>query len=130
MLAVQVQHIEPAPLGGSGKHCKVAGTAELPVLIFVRKLIAGKTGGKKDAVASFGQCSANETGAGLGQRFESPQHTVTLDAYYMDIYDVTVAKYKACVDVGQCSAPDTSVTCTSNMATWNNWSPTGPREHP
>ena len=39
---------------------------------------------------------------------EQPLHTVTLGTYYIDKYEVTNARYKACVDAGQCSAPGSS----------------------
>ncbi len=38
---------------------------------------------------------------------ESPQHKVTLSAYYMDVTEVTVTQYKACVDAGGCTVPST-----------------------
>jgi len=34
-----------------------------------------------------------------------PVHTVYLDAFYMDIYEVTNARYAECLEAGVCSAP-------------------------
>ena len=46
-------------------------------------------------------CNAN------GNNDDTPQHKVTLSAYYMDLTETTVAQYKACVDASVCTAPST-----------------------
>jgi formylglycine-generating enzyme required for sulfatase activity len=35
---------------------------------------------------------------------EQPVHEVSLDAFYMDVYEVTIGRYTECVAVGACSA--------------------------
>ena len=44
-------------------------------------------------------------GSNDGEEDEEPVHTVYLDAYRIDKYEVTVADYKKCVDVGTCDKP-------------------------
>ncbi len=49
---------------------------------------------------------------GEGEDDEHPQHTVFLDAYWIDKTEVTVAQYRRCAEAGSCSAPGTGSTCT------------------
>ena len=57
--------------------------------------------------AALAQCNA-ENGGNCDRAWfaaEAPQHTVYLDAYSIDKYEVANARYQACVDAGGCTAP-------------------------
>lgn len=57
------------------------------------------------------------------QKDEQPQHTVSLSAFNMDVYEVTVAKYAACVDAGFCTVGGGG----ANLCNWGKASQT---QHP
>lgn len=51
-----------------------------------------------------------------GDSSERPQHTVYLDAFWIDRTEVTAAQYQRCVEAGACSAPDfTGKYCTYDV---------------
>jgi formylglycine-generating enzyme required for sulfatase activity len=45
-------------------------------------------------------------GSNDGESEEKPTHPVTLKPFWLDVTEVTVAAYKACVDAGSCSTSD------------------------
>jgi formylglycine-generating enzyme required for sulfatase activity len=48
-----------------------------------------------------------DMGSEEGDDDEKPVHTVNLDAFYIDKYEVSVAQYQKCVDAGACAEPFT-----------------------
>jgi len=46
-----------------------------------------------------------DMGADSGAADERPVHPVTLNAFFMDQYEVTNARYRKCVDEGKCTPP-------------------------
>ena len=45
-------------------------------------------------------------GSERGNANEKPVHKVTLDAFFIDKYEVTNIQYKRCVDIGVCQSPE------------------------
>lgn len=56
-------------------------------------------------------------GSENGQADEKPMHTIQLDAYYIDKYEVTNASYKTCVAAGVC--PDSRVTDLGSLLSYS-----------
>ena len=52
----------------------------------------------------------------------APQRRITLSAYYIDRYAVSMARYRQCVSSGKCSAPEAEGHCT--------WGKPGKDDHP
>ena len=46
-----------------------------------------------------------EMGNAEGENNEQPVHTVALDGFWIDKYEVSNAQYRQCVEAGACSAP-------------------------
>lgn len=57
-----------------------------------------------------------------GYSGELPVHQVNVPDFEMSKTEVTVAQYRACVDAGECSTPDTGYDC--------NWNVSGRENHP
>lgn len=63
---------------------------------------------------------------GVGYVGHGPEHAVTLSAYVLDAYEVSVARYRACVQAGVCAPPSTTL---SQGCTYTT-SPAGQELHP
>lgn len=44
-------------------------------------------------------------GSDTGEEDEKPAHSISLEPFYMDVFEITNGLYKACVDSGNCSEP-------------------------
>lgn len=58
-------------------------------------------------------------GRDAAENKEMPAHTVYLDAYYMDTYEVTYARYEVCMNAGAC--PTTHIRSGSDLPVNTNW---------
>ena len=61
-------------------------------------------------------------GSNSGSNDEKPVHRVTVGTFRMSKTEVTVAQYRACVDAGRCTKPNTGTYC--------NWGKAGRGAHP
>ena len=68
-----------------------------------------------DICIPAGQFTMGTTAANLGGTFSdhSPPHAVDLSSYFIDAYEVTVSRFRACVSDGACDPPSaTGAGCT------------------
>ena len=68
-----------------------------------------------DADAAVEECKKLDPGSSCDRAWfadEEPIHTVTLKDFYIDVYEVTNARYQECVQSGACSAPSESKSAT------------------
>jgi formylglycine-generating enzyme required for sulfatase activity len=68
----------------------------------------------------------SSTAPGSGYFAHGPVHAVTLSAYFLDAFEVTVARYRRCVEAGACVAPSSTAAqgCTYTLA------PADQEQHP
>lgn len=60
---------------------------------------------------------------------EVPQHLVSVSSFLIDTYEVSVSRYRVCVDEGVCQVPQTNDT-SSNCFGLCNWGVDGRDDHP
>ncbi len=66
---------------------------------------------------------------GVGDDDERPAHEVQVAAFSLDVTEVTVRDYRACVDAGQCTAPVPYEPLPGQRSTWCNWQHPEARDH-
>ena len=67
--------------------------------------------GAEMVLVPAGEFQMGKPGLGLEAK---PVHTVYLDAFYIDVTEVTNALYARCVEAGACSPPDSGASLTEN----------------
>ena len=57
-------------------------------------------------------------GSDTGAPDARPQGTVWVQTFYMDVYEVTVAQYEACVASGKCKKAQAKKACKEGGGSW------------
>jgi formylglycine-generating enzyme required for sulfatase activity len=91
---------------------------EVPELAEARRYLGPSTGIEWVSIPG----GSFSMGSNDGDSDEKPVHTVRVASFEMSRSEVTVRQYKACVEAGACTAPDTGEFC--------NWGKSGREEHP
>ncbi len=78
--------------------------SETPTFIGLAPVITDVSGAEMLLV----EAGAFLMGKDTSEADEKPAHIVSLDAYYIDKYEVTNAEYKVCVDTLECNLPKTT----------------------
>ncbi len=109
---------------GYGNHQAGLSLMERQVAAFAVRLDGALEPGKAaPPVAGMVQVPGGAFVRGSDQkRDEQPQQSVVLEAFWIDIYEVTVSQYAQCVSERQCTAPATG--------RYFNWGVEGRQEHP
>lgn len=92
--------------------CSAAGYCSLAAFLKLMSIVPAGMG-------AFGCNAAVDKGC---QADESPQHVAEVSGVLLDVYEVSVAQYKACVAAGQCTAPASGPGC--------NYAVSGRNSHP
>jgi len=102
---LSVRRSGPAELEASGGVLILTSRASPMILVPRSTFTMGST--YDDVVAALADCQTQTPGHRCdATRFsdETPQHTVTLSAYWLDRFEVTVAEYARCVSASRCNA--------------------------
>jgi formylglycine-generating enzyme required for sulfatase activity len=75
----------------------------------LRANAAGLANGEVCIEAGSFTMGSSAASLGAGYVAHGPEHAVTLSAYVLDAYEVSVARYRACVQAGTCTAPGTTL---------------------
>ena len=110
----------------------VSHRLEVPEVALVERALAsrgsvgGSDGGANPAGIDWVRIEGDsfQMGSSNGSDDEKPMRRVTVPTFHLAKTEVTVAQYRACVDAGRCSAPDT--------CDWGspNWGQSGRESHP
>jgi sulfatase modifying factor 1 len=111
-------------VGGSGGTSSAEVDPPGPIPSACGDLRNGESGDDREVCIEAGSFTMGNSDAVVpsGYTAHGPAHEVTLSAYVLDMYEVSVARYRACVTAGTCRSPLVSPDqgCTFTAATSSN----------